>query len=513
METLSVESLKPDISFTGDAFIDSTFMLLPKSATLTENMLKILKKWNFENILCEGNFSLSSQFTADSTDFLSDDENAHSDEPKEKITETVKKIIEDSQNNTIANNDQNRLEMVKNVYNEYLKYINSMFTHYVTHKEIDQQELTDSIKDLCIFIKDHRRFILRVNSNIHNDKFVFIVTHAMRSTVMAIAIGMQLHMPLSKLIELGETCILHEIGMVQLPPQLYMTDRKLSPFEKAKLSKHTVLGYTIVKDLNFPLSVQLGILEHHENENGTGYPRKLPSEKISSFAKIISVVCTYEAISSPRKYRDARSSFDALLELIQNKERKYDDTILKALLFTVSLYPIGTYVYLSNRKVAEVIDSNQDNPKCPLVQMLTETEQDGSPKIIQTSNELSVLRVLTKDEKKDILKMLMKNTLEADTSDTAEAKPVKLEAVSDEETGLEPIAEEETIDVTEEVLEEIEGAEEVEETEDTADTADSRKASASEAVSESESGTENTAENNQPASDSEIEDVDISIFS
>ncbi len=442
METLSVESLKSDISFTGDVFIDSTFMLLPRSAILTENTIKTLKKWNFENILCDGNLSLGEQISL-RPDSLEEEPEA----PKEKISETVKKIIEESKSVQITNNEQARMDMVKNVYNEYLKYINSMYTRYVTHKEIDQQELIESIKDLCIFIKDHRRFVLRLNSNYNDTKMIFLVTHAMRSTVLAIAIGMHLHMPLSKLIELGEICILHEIGMVRLPPQLYLTDRKLSPFEKAKLSKHTVLGYTIVKDLNFPLSVQLGVLEHHENENGTGYPRKLPSEKISSNAKIVSVVCTYEAISSPRQYRDERSSFDALLELIQNKEHKYDDTILKALLYTVSLYPIGTYVYLSNRKVAEVIDSNQTNPKCPVVQMLTETEKDGSPKIIQTNNEISILRILSKDEKRDIIKMLMKTAVEnaQSESNTSGLEPVSegsgLEAVGLEDVSMEEFTE------------------------------------------------------------------------
>ncbi|MCR4580399.1 MAG: HD domain-containing protein [Treponema sp.] len=495
MDTLSIESLKADISFTGDVFIDSTFMLLPKSAILTEEMLKILKKWNFENILCDGNLSLGEQL-----ELQSDDSDNSPRAPKEKLSETVKKIIEESKGESLINNDQARLEMVKNVYREYLNYIDSMYTRYVTHKEIDQQELTESVKDLCIFIKDHRRFILRVNSNYNDRNKVFLVTHSMRSTVLAIAIGMQLHLPLSKLIELGETCLLHEIGMVKLPPQLYMTDKKLSPFEKAKLSKHTVLGYTIVKDLNFPLSVQLGVLEHHENENGTGYPRRLSSEKISSNAKIIAVVCTYEAISSPRKYRDERSSFDALLELIQNREHKYDDTILKALLYTVSLYPIGTYVYLSNRKVAEVIDSNQDNPKCPVVQMLTETEKDGSPKIIQTNNEISILRILSKDEKRDIIKMLMKNVTEnINVPDKPQPKEIKTE----DDTGLEEITDEELSTINQNEVEEL--IEEVEEIKEEAPEnpvenviEESKEEVKDEAASENQDG---------------IEEVDISIFS
>ena len=433
MDTLSVESLKADISFTGDAFIDSTFMLLPKSAVLTESMIKILKKWNFENILCEGNLSLGGQYV----DTTEDEEEKEPAAPKEKFSDTVKKIIEESKGLPIQNNEQNRMAMVRNVYNEYLKYINAMYTHYVTHKEIDQTELANSVQDLCVFIKEHRRFILRLNQNYDSRDYIFLVPHAMRSTVLAIAIGMQLHMPLSKLIELGEACILHEIGMVRVPPQLYLTNKTLSPFERAKLSKHTVLGYTIVRELNFSLGIQLGVLEHHEDENGTGYPRKLSSEEISSYAKIISVVCTYEAISSPRKYRDARSSFDALLELIRNKDRKYDDTIIKALLYTVSLYPIGTYVYLSNRKVAEVIDSNQDNPKCPVVQMLTETEKDGSPKVIQTDDKITILRILSKEEKRDILKMLMQSA--AANSKAANDNTAALEPVSENE-GFEEVS-------------------------------------------------------------------------
>ena len=95
------------------------------------------------------------------------------------------------------------------------------------------------------------------------------------------------------------------------------------------------------------------------------------------------------------------------MELIQNKEKQYDGNVLKALLYTVSLYPIGTYVYLTNRKIAEVIDSNPTNPKCPIVQLITEKEADGSPKIIQTNPaEIFISRILTKKEEQDIINLL-----------------------------------------------------------------------------------------------------------
>ena len=419
METISVSALREGITYTSDLMVDSSFLLLPKTAEMTDDIIKALRQWGFDEVLSEGSVSLGGDIGVSK-----DDDNEHETQ-KEKISNNLKKVIEDSKHSAVGNSDIARMELVRSVYEEYMNYIESVFTHYATHKEIDQEELSDTVQDLCIFIKEHRRYILRVNATIESENRNFLIIHTMRTTVLCLAIALQLHLPLSKMIELGVTSILHEIGMLRLPPQLYMSSRKLSVREKAQISKHTLLGYTIIKDLNFGLSIQLGVLEHHEKENGTGYPRRLTGDKISSNAKIIAVACTYEAISSPRSYKDEKSTFDALLELLQNKEHAYDGSVIKALLYTVSLYPIGTFVYLSNRKIAEVIDTNPDNPKTPVVQLLTEKEADGSLKTLQIGeNNINILRILTKQEKEDILKIVREkyNAAEKNQNDIKDDK-------------------------------------------------------------------------------------------
>ena len=62
---------------------------------------------------------------------------------------------------------------------------------------------------------------------------------------------------------------------------------------------------------------------------------------------------------------------------------------------------------LSDRKIAQVIDTNPDNPKAPIVQYLTEKNPDGSPKVVATGvNGLSIMRILSKAEEKDILNLV-----------------------------------------------------------------------------------------------------------
>ena len=404
MDTITLDSLHENLTFTGDLMIDSTFVLLPQTSPVTNELIKALREWEFDSFYCEGNLSLGGDIgisVSTGTDDHKDDTNAP------KIGESLKAAIERSKNIQLDNSDKARMDMVEKVYEEYMNYIESVFTHYATHKEIDQDDLSETVKELCVFIKENKRFILRVNPSECSPSKNFLVTHSMRTTVLAIAIALQLHMPLSKMVDLGVTSILHEIGMLRLPPQIYMTDKKLTPGERSQILKHPVLGYTIVKDLNFPLNIQLGVLEHHEKENGTGYPQKKSGDKISNNAKIISVACSYEAISSPRSYKTGRSTFEAIVELLQNRERSYDDSIIRGLLYTVSLFPIGSYVYLSNRKIAQVIDTNPDNPKTPIIQYLTEKEADGSPKVSPTgSNGINIVRILSKNEEKDILALV-----------------------------------------------------------------------------------------------------------
>lgn len=400
MEQIELSTLTDGLTFTADLFVDNNFLLLPQSAPISDSIIAALKLWEFDSVLSDGDLSLGGDIG------VPQNYTEEKKEPIEVSVNPIKKAMENSAAGAALSGDEGRMKMVQDVYNEYMNYVERLYTRYATHKTINQEELFETIQELCVFIKDNRRFILRVNPSPENCKQNFLVKHSMRSTVLAIAIAQHMKMPLSKMIELGVATILHEIGMLRLPPQIYMTNKPLSPSEKNQIKRHPLLGYTILKDLGFPVAIQLGALEHHETVNGEGYPRGI-GDKISTNAKIISVCCSFEAITSPREYKDEKSSFEAMFELLLNQKHWYEPQIIKALLCTVSLYPIGSYVFLKNGKLALVVDSNPATPMCPIVQLLTDKKPDGSFKTVQTDNgSLAIARILTTKEKEDVLKAI-----------------------------------------------------------------------------------------------------------
>jgi HD-GYP domain-containing protein (c-di-GMP phosphodiesterase class II) len=163
-----------------------------------------------------------------------------------------------------------------------------------------------------------------------------------------------------------------------------------------------VLGYNLLKAMGFPPVISLAALEHHERENGTGYHRMLIGDKISFNSKIIAVACSYEAISAHRPHREARDGHTTMLELLRNEGNQYDATIIRALVVSVSLYPIGLYVLLSNGRKGQVINANPETPRFPIVQVFGEFNPDGKNKTLETSQDgVFILRPLSKEEMKE----------------------------------------------------------------------------------------------------------------
>lgn len=309
------------------------------------------------------------------------------------------------------------LNSVKERYKEFITYIYNLYMKYATDRIIDVEELEKKAKELCIYIKDYKKYVLRLSPSVEDRAKNFLVIHSLRTAVLAVTMAMELKMEMQKVVELCISSILHEIGMLRIPPQLYMSSRSLTPIERNYIVMHPIFSFNIVKELGFPAPVQMAVLEHHEKENGKGYPRHLAGDKISLYAKIINVACSYEAITAPRTYKTARTPFDAMVEMLGNPDKQYDTLIIKALVCSLSLYPIGAYVFLTNGKIALVVDVNPSNPRLPIVRLLNEKDESGALKTIQTDDKVNkISRVLSKKEQQDIIKATM---MQAATKKTA----------------------------------------------------------------------------------------------
>lgn len=383
MKTYDVKELKAPSYFSEDVYVDKKFLFSSKNGAVTEKLKEFLTEWGFNTVYSEGVIIPQS---------LHNMKNKNENRVGSAMGD-VSRVMEN------LKRQQKLMEDVEKKFVSLLAFLNKIYSEYSDEKRIDVRGISDKAKELYELIKENKNMVLRIKTEKYKDGKNYVVMHSLRSTVFAIIIGIQIKMPVHRIIELATSCLLHEIGMVKLPPKMYMENTLLNEQEKMLLKTHPIVSYQIVKNASFSLPICLAVLEHHERENGTGYPRRLSSGRISLYGKIIAVVCSFEAATAERPYKEAKNAAAGIFDMMKNTDKQYDETILKALLYSISFYPIGVYIKLSNGKIAQVVDVNPYDPRFPIVQIYGEVNQNGEPKIMGTSAEgITVKRILTKQE-------------------------------------------------------------------------------------------------------------------
>ena len=107
--------------------------------------------------------------------------------------------------------------------------------------------------------------------------------------------------------------LLHDIGKTCLPLEILNKPETLTEDEYEEVKRHPRYGYNMLKNNEEISSVtRNAIFSHHENEDGSGYPRNLTSDKIHKFAKIIHIADVYDALITKRVYKEAINPADAM---------------------------------------------------------------------------------------------------------------------------------------------------------------------------------------------------------
>lgn len=379
MNTLKLLELTPPVYFTDDVYIDKKFLLFTQESRFTDELKRLLSEWQFTLLYTKGSVTET--------------------DPQKKEDKTGEKA--DDTDKDVKTSPEQKLsgELVEKNYRKFYAFTTEVYENYRNKQSLDTEKVIAKMKELCTFVRENRQAVLILQSIMPYNVDNFLVTHSLRSAVFAIVVGMELKMQNHQLVELATAALMHEIGLVHISEDIYSRDGELSDEEKKYLHVHPVLSCKILKKAKFPLPVCLGTLDHHERENGTGYPQKLTGEKISLYGKIIAVVCSYEAMTGERKYKKAEDPATGLLNVLRREPSQYDEEVLKALLNALSFFPIGSFVYLSNNTVAQVIDNNSEDPRFPVVRVIDKSAKAAFSEAIRTSMEsIRIMRPARKEE-------------------------------------------------------------------------------------------------------------------
>jgi HD-GYP domain-containing protein (c-di-GMP phosphodiesterase class II) len=223
-----------------------------------------------------------------------------------------------------------------------------------TSKTVDLRSATvlvDSLIDSIVANPDAVMLLVRLR---HESESAY--DHAITVAVNMLAFGRQIGLPRSELGLVGLAGLLLDVGMLQLPPELLNKAGPLTPAEHALIKRHVQYSEDILrKTTGIPPRVIEIVGEHHERENGSGYPRGLPGSALSVYGKMAAIVDCYRDLTAGRAGRAAVSTYEALEIMHGWTGQFFQPTLLEQFIQCIGIYPVGSLIELNTGEVAIVV--------------------------------------------------------------------------------------------------------------------------------------------------------------
>jgi HD-GYP domain-containing protein (c-di-GMP phosphodiesterase class II) len=196
---------------------------------------------------------------------------------------------------------------------------------------------------------------------------------AVNTAILSALCALEINLPHHRILNIINGALLHDAGMLRLPKEITEKRGGLSETERQQIRSHPVLTHKIVvKELHFMDDVGNIVLQHHERWDGNGYPNQIAGDYIDMGARIVSIADAFEAMVSPKPYRNSITGNQAVKNLLADNSRRFDPTILRAFVLIMGIYPIGSIVRLNNGAVARIAEVRAIAPLRPKVQIIVD---------------------------------------------------------------------------------------------------------------------------------------------
>lgn len=277
-----------------------------------------------------------------------------------------------------------RSETYKNrivrTYDDALHATGTILNKLANGSSIDAGVLRGVVEQFIeLFINDRNIMLALASQKIgYSDP---LYNHALNVCLLSMNIAASANYSEEQVILIGMGALLHDVGMLLVPKSIRFKKGRLNEEEWYEIRKHPLLGIHIIDRLiRLPDAVKYITYQTHERENGKGYPKQRPGRLIHNFAKIAQVADVFEAVSAPRPYRQAFAPYKGMEMLIKmGKQKLLNEHYVTQMLKSTSLFPVGSFVQLSDGRIAQVIAANEYRLARPLVSIVVEP---NSPPLI-----------------------------------------------------------------------------------------------------------------------------------
>ncbi|MEK5476584.1 HD domain-containing phosphohydrolase [Paenibacillus sp. FSL R5-0407] len=243
----------------------------------------------------------------------------------------------------------------------------SIFLEALTTGKFNQSMVEEKLQPMLEIIDSKKDVVSLLITFGENDTNLY--THSLQVGLLSYYIASWLGYTPAECYEISKAGYLHDIGKSKLRQELR---NHAGPFNEAQideLKRHTRYGYEIIRDSMTDEVPALVALQHHEREDGSGYPQGLKKDEIHPYAQIVAVANTYVEMTSPDNAKGRLGLLTVLRKVYELGFGELNERAVQALARHLIPQFIGKQARLSNGETATIVWNNPSDFFRPLVQV------------------------------------------------------------------------------------------------------------------------------------------------
>lgn len=303
--------------------------------------------------------------------------------------------------------DEESKEVAKRTYFECVQTAQDVFTQVRLGKAVKVRRMKRAVQSMVDQVIREPNAILGMTTLREYDEYTF--THSVNVCILSLLVGQKVGLSKHQLYELGVGALFHDLGKMKIDAEVTTKPGGLTKREWAEMQQHPTEGLLALFAMQgfseLPFRAMLMAYEHHMKIDLSGYPTCRRDRDPGLYSRIVAVCDGFDAATSKRSYQSVPLNPDEVLrEMRENPKRGYDPLLVKLLINTMGIYPVGTVAILDTRELAVVIAPNRDAGHLhqPIVKIIFEPSGMALPEPVVT--DLSELDPATGQPKRAIVK-------------------------------------------------------------------------------------------------------------
>jgi HD-GYP domain-containing protein (c-di-GMP phosphodiesterase class II) len=291
-------------------------------------------------------------------------------------------------------------KQVKKTYFNAVSFTQGVINKIKSGERVNIKKAKRIVEGMVDMILEEEELLIGMTAIKDYDEYTY--HHSVNVSILSVALGQRIGLSRKALTDLGLVALFHDIGKMEVPPEILNKPTNFDEHEWKIVRKHPFWGVRAILKLKGldPTSIKTAIVafEHHLNYDMTGYPKISKPLTLDFYSRIVSLADQYDAMTSARVYsRNPMAPDKSLSIMMERAGRELDPILFKFFINMIGVFPIGTLVLLDTKELGLVYGSNTmflDRPRVLIIidssgnrvkgDVVDLTEKESSGKYVRT---------------------------------------------------------------------------------------------------------------------------------